>query len=354
MALENLNVGTSANSNDGDTLRAAFIKTRKMFAEVYGETYSEQTPVASNVAFEVDAERIKTTNDPASGLDGYVMTYDHATGGFTFEEYFNGDITRVQGGSGLSGDTQSGDATINIDLNDLTEAVLDVANDDIAFVDTSDSNTTRKESIADLVSGVAGSGLTAVSGVLSVDAIGTDDIANDAVTPSKLDQFDDSLTAATSGHILVSNGTDFIHTAMSGDATIASGGALTIGNDKITYAKLGAEFTTKAAIPSDYDVDFATATIFTDTMDAATIAYDIENPSVGDVKTLVLSGDGTDRTISFTMSGSTDTDANIFKKMKGSDDFVFTSGALNLVQMIVVDDTSNGEEIWYSNSVVAS
>jgi hypothetical protein len=126
------------------------------------------------------------------------------------------------------------------------------------------------------------------------------------------------------------------------------------GNDFVDRDQLANRYTDKATIPSDYDVDFATATVFTDTMDAATIAYDIENPKVGDVKTLVLAGDGTDRTISFTMSGSTDTDANIFKKMKGSDDFVFTSGALNLVQMVVVDDTANGEEIWYSNSVVAS
>ena len=42
MASQNLNVGTSANSNDGDTLRAAFINLKKMFAEVYGQTYSEQ------------------------------------------------------------------------------------------------------------------------------------------------------------------------------------------------------------------------------------------------------------------------------------------------------------------------
>ena len=123
------------------------------------------------------------------------------------------------------------------------------------------------------------------------------------------------------------------------------------GNNFVTQAQLGAEFTSKATIPSDYDVDFSTAAVFEDTMDAATIAYDIENPNVGDVKTLVLSGDGTDRTISFEMSGST---GETFNKMKGSDDFSFTSGAKNLVQIICVDDTANSEVFWYSNSVVAS
>ncbi len=68
---------------------------------------------------------------------------------------------------------------------------------------------------------VAGSGLTATNGVLDV-SVGTNQIANDAVDGTKLGQFDDTLTAATAGHILVSNGTDFIHTAMGGDATIAS------------------------------------------------------------------------------------------------------------------------------------
>jgi len=166
MASQNLIVGIAANANDGDTLRAAFIKVKKMFAEVYGQNYSEQGDL-SGTDFKIDASRMETTNTAASSRDGYVMTYDHSTGGFTFKEYFNGDITRVQGGSGLSGDTQSGNATINIDLNDLTEAALDVANDDIAFVDTSDTNATRKESIADLVTAIAGSGLTATNGVLS-------------------------------------------------------------------------------------------------------------------------------------------------------------------------------------------
>lgn len=288
MASQNLDVGSGANANDGQSLRSAFVNVRKMFHDIYGvsDPYTDDLDI-SGEDFKVNANQINTTNSAASGVDGYVLTYDHATGGFTFEEYFNGDITRVQGGSGLSGDTQSGDATINIDLNDLTEATLDVANDDIAFVDTSDSNTTRKESIADIMTAVAGSGLTATNGVLDV-SVGTNQIGSDAVTPPKLDQFDDSLTAATSGDILVSNGTDFIHATMSGDATIASGGALTIGDDKITEAKLGAEFTTTAAISASA-VDFSSAAIFTKTLSANT-TLTFSNVTTGAVKTLVITG----------------------------------------------------------------
>lgn len=121
------------------------------------------------------------------------------------------------------------------------------------------------------------------------------------------------------------------------------------GNDFVDRDQLNNRYTDSAVISGDL-VPFNTATVFTDTMDGD-IDYDITNPKTGDVKTLVLTGDGTDRTITFEMSGST---GETFNKMKGSDDFVFTSGALNLVQIICVDDTANGEDFWYSNSVVAS
>jgi hypothetical protein len=47
-----------------------------------------------------------------------------------------------------------------------------------------------------------------------------------------------AFNAATSGNLLIGDGTDINSTAMSGDATINGSGALTIGNDKITTAKI--------------------------------------------------------------------------------------------------------------------
>ena len=38
---QNINIGTGDNANDGDVLRAAFRKVRKMFAEIYGDTDAE-------------------------------------------------------------------------------------------------------------------------------------------------------------------------------------------------------------------------------------------------------------------------------------------------------------------------
>ncbi len=73
------------------------------------------------------------------------------------------DIATLFAGNGLS----AASAVLALDLNELTGETLDVAADFLAFVDATD-NSTKKESIADLVSAMAGAGLTATSGVLKV------------------------------------------------------------------------------------------------------------------------------------------------------------------------------------------
>ncbi|MEL0098692.1 MAG: hypothetical protein VW907_03975 [Opitutae bacterium] len=65
---------------------------------------------------------------------------------------------------------QDGSGNLDLDLNELSAATVSVANDSIAIIDADDSNGSRKESIADLVSAMAGAGLTATNGVLSTDA----------------------------------------------------------------------------------------------------------------------------------------------------------------------------------------
>ena len=57
----------------------------------------------------------------------------------------------------------------NISINYLSSGTVDVANDSFAFIDANDSNNSKKESLSDLVTALAGNGLAASSGVLSLD-----------------------------------------------------------------------------------------------------------------------------------------------------------------------------------------
>ena len=73
------------------------------------------------------------------------------------------DLATAMAGDGLSASS----GVFALDLNELSAAVVDVAADSIAIIDATD-NSSKKESIADLVSGIAGNGLTASSGVLAI------------------------------------------------------------------------------------------------------------------------------------------------------------------------------------------
>jgi len=81
-----------------------------------------------------------------------------------------GDIKAVTAGDGLSGGGTSGSPSIALDLNELTAASVNVANDSIAIIDADASNGSKKESIADLATAMAGSNVTASNGQFSVSA----------------------------------------------------------------------------------------------------------------------------------------------------------------------------------------
>ena len=77
-------------------------------------------------------------------------------------------------------------SNLQLDLNDLSAASVDVANDSFAFVDASDDST-KKESISDLIAAIAGTGLTESSGALSVGGLTNAQIAGGAaIAISKL------------------------------------------------------------------------------------------------------------------------------------------------------------------------
>ncbi len=125
-------------------------------------------------------DQVNTLMTAGSGVS---LSYDDAAGTLTItRDAETGDISSVVAGDGLSGGATSGDATVTLDLNELTSAAIDVANDSIAIVDASDSNASRKESIADLATAMAGTNITATSGVLSTTADLTGVTAGDGLS----------------------------------------------------------------------------------------------------------------------------------------------------------------------------
>ena len=77
-----------------------------------------------------------------------------------------GDVVTTLAGDGIE---NSGNK-FRLTLNGLAAADVDVANDSIGIIDANGSNESKKESIADLVTAMAGGGLTATNGVLSTQA----------------------------------------------------------------------------------------------------------------------------------------------------------------------------------------
>ena len=103
----------------------------------------------------------------ATTLNNLITLGTHTTGNYaaTVANATNGGTTISNSGS------ESAAITVALDFNDLTAAAVNVAADSIPFIDA-DSNVSRKESIADLATAMAGANLTASNGQLVAGAAG--------------------------------------------------------------------------------------------------------------------------------------------------------------------------------------
>ena len=88
------------------------------------------------------------------------------------------------------------------------------------------------------------------TGKLATGAVTTAKLADDGVTGAKIDFIDDSI-ATTDTHIMVADGTDYNNVAVSGDATLANDGTLTIANLAVETGMLANSGVTTAKIADD-------------------------------------------------------------------------------------------------------
>jgi hypothetical protein len=164
------------------------------------------------------------------------------------------DFITAIAGTGLSDSA----GTLTVDLNEVSAAAVNVANDSIVIIDADASNATKKESISDFVSGIAGTGLTESSGQLVVGGLtvsqggtGATSFADKSVIITQ-----DSGTDTLSAVGLSSNGQLLI-----GGTSGPAAGTLTAGtNIAITNSDGGITITASGVAPgaagSDTQIQF--------------------------------------------------------------------------------------------------
>ena len=229
--------GAIGHAHDTGALYYAHGSWRKLLADTSGGTITNYTdPLASyvysgNITNSETADYVLKTN--ADGTYTWVEQASGGGGGGSVNEAFKtisvagqsdivadgaeDSITFVAGSNiTITTDANNDEITINAsgggggggtDLNSLSGGTLNVAADSIGFIDADDSNNSKKDTIADLVTAIAGTGLSASSGVLS----------------STITQYADSnvdshlnVSSAGSNEFLQWSGSDFQWAAASG------------------------------------------------------------------------------------------------------------------------------------------
>ena len=154
--------GSFTGSFVGDGSNLTGVAATSLDIDAFGSDLTSATLAVSDIILVSDG-----------GTDGRANIGDLATplAGTGLEANANTiRIAAAAAGDGLSGGAGS---ALALDLNELTAADVDVSADSIAIIDANDSNASKKESIADFVDGINGTGIDAGSGQLSVAAAQT-------------------------------------------------------------------------------------------------------------------------------------------------------------------------------------
>ena len=224
-----------------------------------------------------------------------------------------------------------------LDGDSLGTAITDFAQDDLVILsDTSDSGNLVKmttSNFEDAVFGnISGDATVAAGGALTIanNAVETAMINADAVNGDKI--ADDAINSEhyTDGSI------DTAHIADS-QVTTAK-----IADNNITHDKLENRYTVLSALGTggSQTLDFSAATTFTATMNG-NATFTITNPKQGQVVDLILAGN---HTPTLSMSGAT------FNKTGSVD---YDGSTTNLIQILVADDSAS-EIFYYSVAPITS
>tara|TARA_B100001059_G_scaffold119067_1_gene119200 strand:+ start:18230 stop:20581 length:2352 start_codon:yes stop_codon:yes gene_type:complete len=126
---------------------------------IYSDNGAEKKIQFSNLEDQIFSNIDAASTDVAVAAGGAITLANNSVG--------VAEISTAVAGVGLTG---GGNSALKVDLSEVAEVPIDVANDYIAFIDTSATdNDTKKESVVDLAAFMAGNGIAAAGGVFKVD-----------------------------------------------------------------------------------------------------------------------------------------------------------------------------------------
>ena len=162
----------TATSVDIDGLSTAGTTIDQTDLLIYSDAGDEKKITFSNLEDQIFSNMNAESSDVSVAAGGAIQLTDDSVG--------VSNIATAIAGTGLTG---GGGNPLSVDLDEVAEVPIDVANDYIAFIDTSAAdNDTKKESVADLAAFMAGTGLDAASGVFNV---AIDEVIHGGLTPDK-------------------------------------------------------------------------------------------------------------------------------------------------------------------------
>ena len=179
----------------------------------------------------------------------------------------------------------------------------------------------------------------------------------------------DDAAIATSGFVLVADGTDYAGVALSGDATISSAGALTIANTSVETAMIAADAITSAKIADDAidsehytdgsidtahiaDVQITTGKLAADAVTGAKIA--LFDDSYAATNTHILVADGTDFDNVAVSGDITISNAGVVAIATGVIVNADINGSAAIAATKIHDGTISNTEFGYLNGVTSA
>ena len=263
--------------------------------------YSAGSAFNGSAASTIRVKASGITNDMLAGSIANGKLANSAISGISLGSNLNSLSKATNGGVNFS--SYNGSAAVSnlqLDLSDLADAAVNVGADSIAIYDA-DADVSGKESIADLMTAVAGDGLAASSGVL---AVGVDDssieLDSDALRVKALG-VTNAMLAGSIANAKLSNSAITIagaSTSLGGSITAAAilntdmGANFTIGNQSSDTAT----FSGGVIVAGDLTVQGTTTTVDSTTINVSS-SFTFEGVADDFETTLTLVDPAADRTV---------------------------------------------------------